>query len=102
MMLCMNKLVRLHSSPIPFSELGSWFLCVDQSASLATFSGGKCGALAAAVQITLFALSERAFSVNTREGDVVLIDCVGAYGRCMASTYNLRDPGHELVLGLGE
>jgi len=34
----------------------------------------------------------------TREGDVILIANAGAYGRCMSSSYNLRDPAEELVL----
>jgi bifunctional diaminopimelate decarboxylase / aspartate kinase len=34
----------------------------------------------------------------TREGDVILIANAGAYGRCMSSHYNLRDPAEELVL----
>ncbi len=29
---------------------------------------------------------------------MVLIDTVGAYGRSMASTYNLRDPGPEVIV----
>lgn len=33
-----------------------------------------------------------------REGDVMLIANVGAYGRAMSSSYNLRDPAAELVL----
>ncbi len=33
-----------------------------------------------------------------REGDVMLIANVGAYGRAMSSSYNLRDPAVELVL----
>lgn len=32
------------------------------------------------------------------EGDVVLIDTVGAYGRAMSSHYNLRDPGAECFI----
>jgi diaminopimelate decarboxylase/aspartate kinase len=35
---------------------------------------------------------------ETREGDVMLIANVGAYGRAMASSYNLRQPPEELVL----
>jgi diaminopimelate decarboxylase/aspartate kinase len=35
----------------------------------------------------------------TREGDVLLIANAGAYARSMASTYNLRLPPEELVLG---
>ena len=35
---------------------------------------------------------------ETREGDVVLIDTVGAYGAVMASRYNRRDPAAEAVL----
>ncbi|MDR3388709.1 MAG: bifunctional aspartate kinase/diaminopimelate decarboxylase [Rudaea sp.] len=34
----------------------------------------------------------------TREGDVLLIAQVGAYGAAMASHYNLRDPADEVVL----
>ena len=34
----------------------------------------------------------------SREGDVILIANAGAYGRCMSSHYNLRDPAEELVL----
>lgn len=33
-----------------------------------------------------------------QEGDVLLIDVVGAYGRVMASEYNLRAPAGEVVL----
>lgn len=32
------------------------------------------------------------------EGDVLLIANTGAYGRCMASNYNLRQPAEELLL----
>eukprot|EP00042_Codosiga_hollandica_P047332 m.511552 g.511552 ORF g.511552 m.511552 type:complete len:78 (-) comp57426_c0_seq5:42-275(-) len=42
--------------------------------------------------------SERVFPLSTSEGDVVLVDCIGAYGRCMASAYNLRDPGDEIII----
>ncbi len=35
---------------------------------------------------------------ETREGDVLLIANVGAYGRSMASTYNLRPPPAEILL----
>jgi diaminopimelate decarboxylase/aspartate kinase len=34
----------------------------------------------------------------TREGDVILMANAGAYGHCMSSHYNLRDPAEELVL----
>ena len=34
----------------------------------------------------------------SREGDVILIANAGAYGRCMSSHYNLRDPAEELLL----
>jgi diaminopimelate decarboxylase/aspartate kinase len=40
---------------------------------------------------------DRAFP-DTEEGDVVLIDVAGAYGRVMASRYNLREPAREVVL----
>lgn len=36
---------------------------------------------------------------ETREGDVLLIGTAGAYGRSMASFYNLRAPAREVVLG---
>jgi diaminopimelate decarboxylase/aspartate kinase len=35
---------------------------------------------------------------DTQEGDVLLIANAGAYGRSMASSYNLRQPPEELVL----
>lgn len=35
---------------------------------------------------------------QTQEGDVLLIATVGAYGRVMASRYNLREPAAETVL----
>jgi bifunctional diaminopimelate decarboxylase / aspartate kinase len=34
----------------------------------------------------------------TREGEVLLIANAGAYGHCMSSHYNLREPAEELVL----
>jgi bifunctional diaminopimelate decarboxylase / aspartate kinase len=34
----------------------------------------------------------------SREGDVILIGNAGAYGHCMSSHYNLRDPAEELLL----
>lgn len=37
---------------------------------------------------------------QTEEGDVLLIDTVGAYGRTMASHYNLRAPAAEQVITL--
>ena len=33
-----------------------------------------------------------------QSGDVMLIATAGAYGRAMASNYNLRAPAEELVL----
>ena len=42
----------------------------------------------------------RVFPRCTDEGDVVLVDTVGAYGRAMACNYNLRAPGPEFVLDL--
>ena len=41
---------------------------------------------------------ERPFPVATQEGDVVVIDAVGAYGRCMSSQYNMRPAGDEVFL----
>jgi diaminopimelate decarboxylase/aspartate kinase len=35
---------------------------------------------------------------TAREGDVMLIGTAGAYGRVMASTYNLREPAAERFL----
>lgn len=35
----------------------------------------------------------------TVEGDVLLINTVGAYGRAMSSQYNLREPAIEVVVG---
>ncbi len=35
---------------------------------------------------------------QTREGDVLLVANVGAYGRSMASNYNLRQPPEEILL----
>jgi diaminopimelate decarboxylase/aspartate kinase len=35
---------------------------------------------------------------ETREGDVLLVANAGAYGRAMASSYNLRQPPEEIVL----
>ena len=32
------------------------------------------------------------------EGDVILIGNTGAYGRAMASHYNLREPAEEVIL----
>jgi diaminopimelate decarboxylase/aspartate kinase len=34
----------------------------------------------------------------TVEGDILLIDTAGAYGRAMASHYNLREPAEECVI----
>ena len=34
----------------------------------------------------------------TREGDVLLVANVGAYGRVMASSYNLREPATEVMI----
>jgi diaminopimelate decarboxylase/aspartate kinase len=39
---------------------------------------------------------------QAREGDVVVVTTVGAYGRSMSSRYNLREPAEEVVLGAGE
>jgi bifunctional diaminopimelate decarboxylase / aspartate kinase len=35
---------------------------------------------------------------ESKIGDVVLLDCVGAYGRVMASLYNRRRPAKEVIL----
>jgi diaminopimelate decarboxylase/aspartate kinase len=35
---------------------------------------------------------------ETAEGDIVLVDSVGAYGRVMGSSYNMRSPGEEVIL----
>lgn len=34
----------------------------------------------------------------TQEGDMLLIDVTGAYGRAMSSRYNLREPAEEVVI----
>ena len=36
---------------------------------------------------------------ETHPGDVLLIENAGAYGRVMSSSYNLREPAREVVLG---
>ena len=41
---------------------------------------------------------ERWLPESVTEGDVLLIDTVGAYGASMASTYNRRQPGEEICL----
>jgi diaminopimelate decarboxylase/aspartate kinase len=41
----------------------------------------------------------RLLPASTAEGDVMLIDCVGAYGKAMLVEYNLRAAGEELVFG---
>lgn len=40
---------------------------------------------------------DRLFPIDTNDGDVVLISTVGAYGRSMASQYNLRAPPTEVM-----
>ena len=35
---------------------------------------------------------------DSHEGDVLLVANTGAYGRAMASSYNLRAPPHEVIL----
>jgi diaminopimelate decarboxylase/aspartate kinase len=35
---------------------------------------------------------------ESREGDVMLVANAGAYGRAMASQYNLRQPPEELLI----
>lgn len=42
--------------------------------------------------------SNRSLPQSTAEGDVILIDTVGAYGRVMSSTYNMREPGLEVTI----
>lgn len=46
-------------------------------------------------------LGESRFLPESREGDVLLIANAGAYGRVMASDYNLRAPAREVVLTSG-
>jgi len=41
---------------------------------------------------------DRVLPNTTNEGDIVLIDAAGAYGRSMSSSYNLRPPPPELFL----
>jgi diaminopimelate decarboxylase len=40
----------------------------------------------------------RAMPKATAEGDIILLDTVGAYGRVMSSNYNLREPALECIL----
>ena len=41
---------------------------------------------------------DRSVPKETKEGDVILINNAGAYGRVMASSYNMREPAEELIL----
>ncbi len=43
-------------------------------------------------------LGESRFLPESQEGDVILIANAGAYGRVMASNYNLRAPAREVIL----
>ncbi|MDI9819156.1 MULTISPECIES: bifunctional aspartate kinase/diaminopimelate decarboxylase [unclassified Legionella] len=36
---------------------------------------------------------------ETKENDVILIANTGAYGHCMSSNYNLREPAQEIIMG---
>lgn len=40
----------------------------------------------------------RLLPASTKEGDIILVDNAGAYGRTMASSYNLRMPAKEWLL----
>lgn len=40
----------------------------------------------------------RSMPKDTVEGDIILIDTVGAYGRVMSSNYNLREPAKEIAM----
>ena len=42
--------------------------------------------------------ANRSMPTATSEGDVILVDTVGAYGRVMSSTYNMREPGLEVTI----
>jgi diaminopimelate decarboxylase/aspartate kinase len=46
-------------------------------------------------------LGESRYLPESQEGDVLLIANAGAYGRVMASAYNLRAPAREVVLDTG-
>jgi diaminopimelate decarboxylase/aspartate kinase len=35
---------------------------------------------------------------DTKEGDILLIANAGAYGHCMSSRYNLREPAQEIAM----
>ena len=35
---------------------------------------------------------------SPKDGDIILIDTVGAYGRVMSSRYNMREPAEEIYL----
>jgi diaminopimelate decarboxylase/aspartate kinase len=41
---------------------------------------------------------QRSLPLDTSPGDVLLIEHGGAYGHCMSSRYNLREPARESVL----
>ena len=41
---------------------------------------------------------QRFLPENTSPGDVLLIEHGGAYGHCMSSRYNLREPAQETIL----
>ena len=41
---------------------------------------------------------DRSIPVETEEGDIILLDNAGAYGRVMSSSYNMRAPAGEHIL----
>ncbi|KAL6062148.1 aspartate kinase [Balamuthia mandrillaris] len=41
---------------------------------------------------------DRELAGETEEGDILLIAVAGAYGHCMSSSYNLREPAREIFL----
>lgn len=41
---------------------------------------------------------DRELPTSTKPNDVILIDCAGAYGRVMSSSYNRRQPAHEITV----
>lgn len=43
-------------------------------------------------------LGRNRFLPETQEGDIFLIANAGAYGHCMSSSYNLRQPAQEIIL----
>ncbi len=85
----MNSLIRpaLYGAWHPIANLTRYF---DEPEQMATVVGPLCE--------TGDILGRDRHLPRCREGDVMLIANTGAYGRAMASHYNLRKPARELFL----